>query len=152
MHVELGQGEEIPQSSGNGAGTGVGDEDRARLEAGVSAIIAATTAHVSSRVRLENMIEEVDNMFEEVSELMVDVTELMRRANQLREDTGTGAVPQNPTVATNTTPPAEIEEEVEGPEQQAEQALVNNDSPSRASMSSRHSGSDMSLDSPGSEG
>ncbi|XP_017873345.1 PREDICTED: protein cereblon homolog isoform X2 [Drosophila arizonae] len=129
MHVELEQGEEIPQGSGNGGGTGAGDGTRA--EAGASAIHAETTAHVS--------------------ELMVDVTELMRRANQLREDAGTGAVPQNPTVATNTTPPAEIEEEAEGPEQQAEQALVNNDSPSRASMSSRHSGSDMSLDSPGSE-
>ncbi|XP_017969206.1 protein cereblon homolog isoform X3 [Drosophila navojoa] len=149
MHVELGQGEEIPESSRNGAGTGAGDGIGA--EAGAGAIPAEGAAHVSSRERLENMIEEVDNMFEEVSELMVDVTQLMRRANQLREDTGTGAVPQNPTLATNPTPPAEIEEEAEGPEQQAEYGLVNYDSPRRASISSRHSGSDMSLDSPVSE-
>ncbi|XP_023163778.1 protein cereblon homolog isoform X2 [Drosophila hydei] len=147
MQVELGIDEEITQSSGNDAGA----EDGARSEAGASAIAAVTTAHVNSRARLENMIEEVDNMFEEVSELMVDVTELMRRANQLREDTGTVAPPQNPNVATNATPPVEIEEEAETPDQQAEQAVVTNDSPSRASVSSRHSGSDMSLDSPGSE-
>ncbi|KRF78730.1 protein cereblon isoform X2 [Drosophila virilis] len=132
MQVELGPEQlqqEMPQ---NGSGDG----------AAVSAIAAVSTAHVNSRARLENMIEEVDNMFEEVSELMVDVTELMRRANELREDPGTAAL------AENARPPAEIEEQ---PAQQEEQASLPYDSPSRASISSRHSGSDMSLDSPGSE-
>ncbi|XP_064552707.1 protein cereblon isoform X2 [Drosophila montana] len=134
MQVELGPEQVQQEMPQNGSGDG----------AVVSAIAAVSTVHVNSRARLENMIEEVDNMFEEVSELMVDVTELMRRANELREDPGTAALPENP----NATPPAEVEEQ---PEQQEEQASLPNDSPSRASISSRHSGSDMSLDSPGSE-
>ncbi|XP_030558773.1 protein cereblon homolog isoform X2 [Drosophila novamexicana] len=132
MQVESGPEQLQQEMPENGSGDG----------AAVSAIAAVSTAHVNSRARLENMIEEVDNMFEEVSELMVDVTELMRRANELREDPGTAAL------AENARPPAEVEEQ---PEQQEEQASLPNDSPSRASISSRHSGSDMSLDSPGSE-
>lgn len=104
----------------------------------ISAIDAVATAQDNNRARLENMLEEVDSMFEEVSELMVDVTDLMRRANELREETDSATPP----------PPAPNIEE----EQEVEQAPAANDSPSDASVHSRHSGSDMSLDSPGSEG
>lgn len=105
----------------------------------ISAIDAVATAQDNNRARLENMLEEVDSMFEEVSELMVDVTDLMRRANELREETDTA-----------TPPPAA--QDIEEQDQEVEQAPAANDSPSDASVHSRHSGSDMSLDSPGSEG
>lgn len=100
--------------------------------AAISAIDAVATAQENNRARLENMLEEVDSMFEEVSGLMVDVTDLMRRANELREEAETFTPP----------PRAERLEQ----EQEAEQTPAANASPSAASVHSRHSGSGMSLD------
>lgn len=115
-------------------------------------IVAVARAHENNRTRLVNMLEEVDSMFEEVSELMGDVSDLMRRANELREDTlpALDAEPTPDAVETsnNPTPPTALLEE----QQEVEQAPVPTDSPRNASVSSRHSASDMSLDSPGSDG
>lgn len=102
--------------------------------AAISAIDAVATAQENNRARLENMLEEVDSMFEEVSGLMVDVTDLMRRANELREEAETFTPP----------PRAERTEE----EQEAEQSPAANASSSAASVHSRHSDSNMSLDNP----
>lgn len=151
---------EIDEPTSNDATAGAASDMQVVAEAEAEAgldderhfvqIAAAARAHESNRARLENMLEEVDSMFEEVSELMGDVTDLMRRANELREETGTAIVPVPtsdpaavpvPDVVEGSPPsPAVAEQQLE-----VEQAPVAIDSLSDASMSSRHSGSDVSL-------
>ncbi|EDV94752.1 protein cereblon [Drosophila grimshawi] len=141
------QQQQMPQTS---SGEADGDVDGD----GVSAIAALAT-----RVRLENMLEVVDNMFDEVSELMVDVTELMQRASELTgTTTPTPTAPENqaenaPEIepAQPATPPeiAELLEEAIAANPLGHNVL--NPGDDARSISSRHSGSDMSLDSPGSE-